>query len=467
MTVLAAAGILVSLAQTLIVPLIGELPRIFDTSAANASWIITSTLLAGAVSTPIMGRLADLYGKKPMLMVAIIAFVAGSIACALAPNLGVMILGRTLQGVASGMVALGISMLHQLLPKDRAGAAIALMSSSMGIGGALGLPVSAAVAQFADWRILFWSVGIAGILVAIAIAVVIRPVPQAKTDATFDIVGAIGLAVGLVALLLGVSKGSEWGWTSPTTLGALAIAVVVLLAWGWYELKLRFPLISLRTAIIPTVLFTNLASIMFGFVMYAINLVVPQIMQLPVSLGYGLGQSMVLMGLWVMPIGIGMMLVSKLGAEISRTRGPRTTLMLAGLVIAAGYGAIMIILATMGNRTPGDASDTVVYLTLALMSLCAAVTGAGIGFAFGAMPALIMGAVPPSEVAAANGFNSLMRSLGTTSAAAVIGVILASMMHEYGGFHVPTLSGFFTVLGIAVGAALAGTALAALVPRRP
>lgn len=464
--VLAAAGILVSLAQTLIVPLIGELPRMFDTSAANASWIITSTLLAGAVSTPITGRLADLYGKKLMLLIAIGAFVAGSIACALADSLGVMVLGRSLQGVASGMVPLGISILHEILPREKAGAAIALMSSSMGIGGALGLPIAAGVAQFADWRILFWAVGAAALIVGVAIAIVIRPRPQGRSGASFDIAGAIGLAIGLVALLLGVSKGGEWGWASPLTLGLFGVAVVVLALWGWYELRLRHPLISLRTAVIPTVLFTNLASIMFGFVMYAMNLVVPQVMQLPVALGYGLGQPMVIMGLWMMPLGIGMMAVAKMGSEISRTRGPRVTLMLAGIVIAVGYGVIALVLATIGNRAPGDASASLILTTILLLTVGSTLSGCGIGFAFGAMPALIMGTVPAAEVAAANGFNALMRSLGTTSAAAVIGVILASMMHEAGGVLVPTLGGFLVSLAVAVGAALAGTGLAAAIPRK-
>ncbi|MHA3722663.1 MFS transporter [Leucobacter sp. HY1910] len=463
--VLASAGILVSLAQTLIVPLIGELPSMFDTSAANASWIITSTLLAGAVATPIAGSLADLYGKKLMMLSAVGAFVAGSIACALAHSLGVMVLGRTLQGLASGMVPLGISILHELLPPERAGAGIALMSSSMGIGGALGLPIAAGVAQFADWRILFWGVGAAAVLVGAAIAVVIRPRPQGRSGASFDVAGAIGLAVGLVALLLGVSKGSEWGWSSPLTLSAFAVAALVLPLWGWYELRVRHPLISLRTAMIPTVLYTNLASIMFGFVMYAMNLVLPQVMQLPVALGYGLGQPMVIMGLWMMPLGIGMMAVSKLGAEISRTRGPRVTLMLAGVVIAVGYGLIAVVLATLGNRTPGEASAAVVITTLVLLAIGSTISGCGIGFAFGAMPALVMGAVPASQVAATNGFNALMRSLGTTSAAAIVGVILASMMHEAGGVLVPTLGGFLVSLAVGVGAALAGTALAAAIPR--
>ncbi len=285
--VLALTGIVVSLAQTLVVPILGQLPQIFSTSAANTSWIVTVTLLAGAVATPVLGRLGDMYGKKRMLLVAITPFIIGSVICALSTSLAPMILGRALQGLANGMVPLGISLLHDVLPPGRVGSAIALMSSSMGIGGALGLPIAAAVTQFADWRVLFWATAAVACVAAIALWRILPAGRRPATSASFDSVGVVGLAVGLVALLLGVSKGSQWGWGSTITIGCLVFAVVVLLAWGRYELGRPHALVDLRTTARPVVLLTNLASILVGFAMYAMNLILPQVMQLPVALGYG------------------------------------------------------------------------------------------------------------------------------------------------------------------------------------
>lgn len=464
--VLAAAGIVVSLAQTLVVPIIGSLPAIFDTDASSASWIITVTLLAGAVSTPVLGRLADMYGKKRMLLIAIAPFVVGSIVCALAADLGTMIVGRGLQGLATGMVPLGISLLHDVLPKERAGSAIALMSSSMGIGGALGLPIAAGVAEFASWRVLFWATAVAAALLTAAIWWVI-PVREPRGHAHgFDFVGAVGLAVGLVALLLGVSKGADWGWSSVPTIACLAVAVIVLAAWGRYEWRRPGSLVDLRTTVKPVVLLTNVASILIGFVMYAMNLIIPQVMQLPVDLGYGLGQSMVQMGLWIAPMGLGMMAVSNLGAWISRTRGPRITLTIAGVVIAIGYGATAVILATIGDRAAGGAAGGMILTTLILLLLSTAVTGCGVGLAFGSMPALIMSAVPAHEKAAANGFNSLMRSLGTTASAAVIGAVLASTTATVGGHVVPAHSAFVVALMIGCGVAIVAAIVAATIPSK-
>lgn len=458
---LAAAGITVSLAQTLVIPIIGRLPEIFDSTAANASWIITATLLVGAVATPVMGRLADMYGKKKMMLFSLIPFILGSVVCALSMDLIPMIIGRGLQGLGSGLIPLGISLMHDLLPREKAGAAIALMSSSMGIGGALGLPLAAGIAQFASWRVLFWFTAVVAITVGLAIWRVIPAVTPATRSGGFDYFGALGLASGLIALLLAVSKGSEWGWGSALTIGLLISAALILVGWGWFETRQSAPLIDLRTTARPVVLMTNIASILIGFTMYAMNLILPQVIQLPVSLGYGLGQSMLQMGLWLIPMGMGMMLVSNAGAAISAARGPRVTLTLSGVVIAAGYALTAVVLATIGNRAPATEADGgAVLATLILFSACSLVVGVGIGFAFGSMPSLIMGAVPAAEKAAANGFNSLMRSLGTTASSAVIGVVLASMMNN----GVPTLGGFLTTLIIGCCAALVAAVISYFIP---
>lgn len=376
-----------------------------------------------------------------------------------------MILGRGLQGVASGMVPLGISILHDVLPRERAGKAIALMSSSMGIGGALGLPLAAAIAQFANWRILFLTVAILGVGVGFALTWILPGSHNPRREERFDLFGAFGLALGLAPALLAISKGADWGWASAATIGCAAAGLAVPVGWGVYQSKATAPLINLRTVALPPVLLTNLASILIGFTMFALNLLVLPVMQLPIETGYGLGQSMVAMGVWVMPVGFGMMAVSGLGAKISRERTPKTTLIIAGLVTAAGYGGTALILATIGNRAPGSAPETTVLLTLILLATAGIVVGGGIGLAFGSIPALIMAAAPPEETAAANGVNSLMRSLGTTSSSTVLGVLLASFTREVGGgVSAPTLSAYLFGLITAALFALLASLLAAAIP---
>ncbi|WP_306213413.1 MFS transporter [Actinoplanes sp. RD1] len=449
--VLAFAGITGAIMQTVVTPLIGELPQLLHTTSANATWVITATLLAAAVFMPVIGRLGDMYGKKRVLLICCAPLFIGSVLCALSTALVPMVIGRGLQGVGMGMIPLGISLLRDVLPQDKLGSSIALLSASLGIGGGLGLPLSAAVAEYADWRVLFWGAAVAAVLIAVLIWRIVPTAPVFAKGQKFDYVGALSLGAGLIGVLLSVTKGASWGWGSPTTLILLAGGIVVLLAWGWWERRHHDPLIDLKVSARPQVLLTNTASLLIGFAMYAQSLAVPQLLQLPVATGYGLGQSMLAMGLWLLPAGLTMMAVSPFGARISAARGPKFTLAVGSLVIAAGYGVSLALLGT----------------TWGLMAV-AIVTNAGVGLAYGAMPALIMGAVPRSETGAANSFNTLMRAMGSSIASAVIGVVLAQMTTSFAGRPLPSENGFRVTMLIGCAVALLASAIAATIPaRRP
>ncbi|MFD7750108.1 MFS transporter [Streptomyces sp. NPDC059698] len=450
--ILAFAGIVAALTQTLVVPLIAELPKMFDTSASNASWVITATLLAAAVATPVAGRLGDMYGKRRMLLLSLAPLILGSVVCALSSSVVPMIAGRGLQGLGMGVVPLGISLLRDVVPAEKLGPSIAIMSASMGVGGALGLPFAAAVAENTSWRVLFWVVAALALAVGALILALVPGDRPAARSGSFDLLGAVGLGAALVCLLLAVSKGADWGWSSAATLSLFAAVAVLLPAWGRWELRRSDPLVDLRVTVRPQVLMTNTASVLVGFAMYAQSLVVPQLLQLPEATGYGLGQSMLAMGLWMAPAGLMMMAMSPVGAKLSAAKGPKVTLAVGSLLIAAGYGLSVPLI---GSGSP--------WSLLVVTLVC----NSGVGFAYGAMPALVMGAVPRSETASANSFNALMRSIGTSFAAAVIGVVLSRMTTDFGGFPLPSGNGFRAAMLIGCGVGLAAAAVAALIPVRP
>jgi len=227
---LAASGVVVAFMQTLVVPIVAVLPDLLDAAPSDASWAITVTLLTSAVVTPVGGRLGDLYGKRPVFLASLALLVVGSVIAAAGITLQTVIIGRGIQGFAMAVIPLGISIMRDVLPPRRASNGIALMSTTLGMGGAIGMPVAAVVAQQASPAMLFWIAAVLGVL-AFGVAWRLVPTGARGSAARFDVPGTVGLAVGLVCLLLAITKGSTWGWASPTTLGLFTASAVVLTGW--------------------------------------------------------------------------------------------------------------------------------------------------------------------------------------------------------------------------------------------
>ncbi|GLZ45162.1 hypothetical protein Acsp06_13470 [Actinomycetospora sp. NBRC 106375] len=448
-TVLSSVGLVASLCLTLVVPLVSQLPRLLETSAATASWVITSTLLAGAVATPIAGRLGDMVGKRRVLLATLGLLVVGSVLCAVTADLVPVLVGRSLQGVAVSAVPLGISLMRDTLPPARLGSGIALMSATLGIGGGLGLPLAAIIVQLADWHALFWVAGGLGLVGVVLVALVI-PESTTRTGGRFDAGGAVVLSIGLIGLLLAVSKGAEWGWTSAATLTSAAIAVVALLGWGFYELRVRDPLVDLRLNARRAVLLPNLISIPVGVAMFTGMVVFPQLLTAPVASGHGLGMSLLAAGVTLAPMGLVMMAMSPVTARISAAAGPRTSLWIGLVVIAVAYLAGIFLVGAAWQ-----------------VSLVIAVIGAGVALSYGSLPALIMRAVPTTRTAAANGLNTLMRSIGTSAASAVAAVVLSASTVAVGDTLVPSLGAIRTTLLIAAGCAVLALLVSFAVPSLP
>ncbi|MBB4141044.1 MFS family permease [Microbacterium invictum] len=443
--VLALAGLSSSFMFTLVVPIQAKLPELLNASREDTAWVVTATLLAAAVMTPIAGRLGDMYGKRRIVLVLLATLVLGSLIAAVSPGIVGVVIGRTLQGAVTGVVPLGISILRDVLHQDRVGSAIALISATMGVGGALGMPLSALITEYSDWHALFWvSAGLGAIVFALVLLIV--PVSVLRTAGRFDYLGAAGLAVGLTGILLAVSRGNEWGWTSPVVLACGIGGAIVLLAWGWYELRIEAPLLDLRVAARRPVLLTNLASVAMGFALFTSNVAYPQILELPPPAGFGL--SLLAASLIIAPSGLVMMLLSPVSGRLSLTIGPKALFLLGASALIAAYGFTLLF------------SSEVWHLLVANLLI-----GVGIGFGFASMPMLIMRSVPQSETGASNGLNALFRSLGTSTAAAVIGAVLASMSVAQDGVQVPTAEAFRWAYLLGGGGAVAALVIALFIPR--
>ncbi len=447
-TLLSLAGLVAALQTTLVIPLLPDFPELLDVSGGDATWLVTIALLTGAVATPIVSRLADMYGKRRMMVLALSMMVVGSLIAAIGGSYLAVLIGRALQGFSSALIPVAMAVLRDVLPREKVAGAVALTSSTMGIGGALGLPAAGVLYDSFGWASVFWVSAASGCLLLLGILLVV-PASATGTRNRFDIVGAILLSVALTALLLGISKGPAWGWSSPQTIASLVAAIAVLALWAPHELRLPAPMVDLRISMHRPVLLTNIAGFFVGFAAYANTLSTTQQLQLPEITGFGFGLSAAAAGLCMVPGGIAMLIFSPLSARMTSRLGGRATLVTATLVMTAAY-AFRI------------AFDDTVFLII----VGAVLVSIGNAMAYATMPALIMAAVPLTETAAANGLNSLLRTIGSSGMSAVVAALLTGLTVELAGRSFPAHGAIVAMFAIAGAATFMATLAAVFLPKQ-
>ncbi|MEU4076303.1 MFS transporter [Streptomyces venezuelae] len=428
---LSLAAMVVSMMQTLPVPILGLIRTDLGTSTANVSWVTTATLLSAAVFTPLLGRFGDQHGKKPTLVAVLGVMVAGSVVAALATSLPLLILGRVLQGAATAIFPLALSVLREEVRPQKLPGAMSLVSGTLAFGSGLALVATGLLTSGsgADYRSAFWMATGFAALALIAVLLLV-PATRHKTGGRTDFLGALTLGITLLLLLLPISQGHEWGWTSGRTLGSFAGAAVMAAVWVFTELKVREPLVDMKMFVHRPVLMANLAGVLVGFGMFANFLGVSYLVQMPEALtGYGFGATILRASVeFLLPGAIVSLLASPIGGQLVRHRGPRTALGLAAGLGALGFAWLAL-----------DHAHTASVIGAGI------VVGAAVSFGYAAMPAVIMASVPHHQSGIANGINSISRSTGSAIGSAVVTTILASKTLEHlpaGAPALPAESGF-------------------------
>ena len=433
--------------QTLVVPLLPGFRRILGVSVDDASWLVTATLLASAVATPIVSRSADMYGKHKMMVACLGIMVAGSVLAAVGGSFVWLIIGRTLQGFAAALIPVGISIMRDELPREKMGSAVALMSATLGIGSAMGLPLAGVLYESLGWASIFWVSAAAGALLLVAVALVV-PESKVRTPGRFDYAGALVLSAALAALLLAISKGGSWGWGSGPVLLLFLTAAILLAAWVPYELRVSQPMVDLRTSGRRPVLMTNVASLLIGFAMFANMLLTTQQLQLPVVTGYGFGLNVITAGLCMVSSGLAIVVFAPISGRIIRVFGGKSALIAGAVVMIVGYvGRVFF------------------YDSIAWVIIGSTVVSVGTAIAYAAMPTLIMGTVPITATASANGLNSLVRSIGTSTSSAAVAAVLTSVTMTIGAERLPAFDAFKDVFWMAALASAASILAAVFIPR--
>jgi predicted MFS family arabinose efflux permease len=353
-----------------------EIQRDLHTTQSTVIWIITAYLLSASVFTPILGRLGDRVGKDKVLSFVLIALAVGLAVSAIAPNIGVMLVGRVIQGFGGGIFPLAFGIVRDEVPRERVAGAVGILASLLAVGLGLGAVLAGPIVDILDYRALFWLPMVLVVMAAVAAFLVIPPSPT-RSPGQFSWAASVLLGAWLVLLLVPLSEASKWGWGSARVLGMFVAAVVLAVAWVVVEAKAANPLIDMRMMRIPAVWTTNLVSLLFGVAMYGMIGFLPAFLQTPSAAGYGFGASITKAGLLMLPMSVTMFLAGVATPALSHRAGARKILVGGTIITLASF----VILVLAHNR------QWEILLAMAIL-------GVGFGAAFATMSNVIVAAVP-------------------------------------------------------------------------
>ena len=450
---LTLAGTAFAFQQTMVVPALPVIQRELDTTTTWATWVLTVFLLVASVATPVLGKLGDQYGKERLLVISLALFLAGCVGCAVAWSIWSLIAFRALAGTGAAVFPLSFAIIRDEFPPEKVGVAIGLVSSVFGVGGGFGIVLSGLIVDHLSWRwlFIFGSIG-----VALAMVLVARFVPESpiKTPSRVDFPGAALLSGGLVAFLLALTEGENWGWSSGRIVSLFFVAAVLLVLWVLVELRVPEPMVDMRMMVRRPVLLTNITAIIAGFAMFSVFVLVPNFVETPTGLpdelaqlvDYGFGASATKAGLYLLPSAIVLLFAGPVGGLLGRKVGFKWPLAI-GMALVSVAAAML----ALWNDEPWQVVAS------------QPIFGVGIGFAFAAMATIIAQSVRPSETGVASGMNTVMRTVGGVVGGQVGAALLTA--HTIPGTTVPSVDGYEIAFALGSAAALVGAAVAVFITR--
>ena len=433
----AFAVAVVAMLQTVSIPLLPALTSAFDTSIASVSWVATSTLIVGAAANPIIGRAGDMYGKRRLVLACLAVAVAGCILAATAGSLVLVVVGRAVQGLASGVIPLAYGVIRDTVPSRRLGRAVALVTAAgAGIGAGLGPVVMGVVLSEHGWRSAFWLIAALLVVAMVAVAATTRS-GGPRVPARFDVPGAVVLAVALVVILLAITNGARWGWVSAPVV-ALVLAAVTMMAW-WvrWERSRADPVVDLAINGRGPVLLAHLGGVMVGCATFAQYITTFALVVMPAESGYGFGRSLAVAGLLQLPGALVLTAAVVLTSRLRAVIAPTSLLALGAALIVAGFG--------LGIVRHGSLAD---------LALSIVVVSAGLGFGQCAAPILILEHVDLAHTAAVNAVSALARVAGSVLASALVSTVLAAASVMVAGVEQPAEWAFQVAYAIGAAPAL-------------
>ena len=426
---LALLSVITALVSSLGAPLVPTIARTENVSISAAQWTLTIALLTGAVSTPLVGRLGNNRLRRRSLVLGMVVVTSGNLLAALPIGFTGLLVGRAMQGVGVSLAPLALGVAREFVAPADMHRAISRLSVAAVTGAGLGYPVTSLFADRLGLSAAFWFGFACSALTLAATIVVVPPSTSTVTD-TVDWLGGLLLTIGTATLLLVLTQGSHWGWTSPTLVGLTVCAACTLTAFVVRTLYVSYPLVDLRLAVRKGVAAANVTALAAGTAMYLVQSLIMLLVQADPSSGYGLGKSVTVAGMLLTPYAV----FSVLGNRITRFLFLSHRLR-PDHVLPVGC-SIYLLATVMLLFAHTDVSALLLVMALA---------GLGSGCTFTAMPGLLVRYVPIHETGSAMAFNQVLRFLGFSTGSA----LTLTLLQEFADDGEMTASAFQASLAVA------------------
>jgi EmrB/QacA subfamily drug resistance transporter len=375
-------------------------------------WLFSVYLLAQAVTVPIYGKLADVFGRKPVMLVGIGLFLVGSVLCGIAWSMGALIAFRAVQGLGAGAVQpMSMTIVGDLYSLEERARVQGYIASVWGISSVVGPTLGGVFSEYVSWRWIFW-VNIPLCLIA-AVTIGLRFTEHLeRRRPRIDYAGAGVLTVALTLLILGVLEGGQaWAWSSPQSIAVLALGVVLLALFVVIERRAADPVVPLRLLRNRLLVATNLVAACVGAVLMGLTSYVPTFVQ------DVLGTGPLVAGFALAALTLGWPLSASQSGRVYLRLGFRATALIGATVVVVGCALLLLLDESSGVAQVGAASFVI-----------------GLGMGFAAAPTLIaaQSAVQWQQRGVVTGTNMFFRSAGSAVGVAVFGAIANATLGRSG-----------------------------------
>ncbi|MVU77234.1 MFS transporter [Nocardia sp. ET3-3] len=415
-------------------------------STAQIQWVVAVQFMATAVSVPVLGRLGDLYGHRRILRIALACIAIGATLVALAHTLPVLLIGRVLGGTTAALLPLEIALCRDRLNHKENRRAVALLAAALALGSLLGTLLTGPIYHFmGDVRYVLW-VFVA--LVAACVLISWTAVPESgkrSTDA-MDWPGAVLLGGALVIFLAAVSKGRSLGWGSPLIPAAVLVALALFGVWVRVERRRPDPLIDIRAVANRAVAPHLVSAFIFGVSLLAAPIVsIAYLDSAPEKTGYGFHLEAWQLSIWAGIPHVLAFATSTIAATVAGRIGMRRMLCLAFVLIAIGYGGLMV-----------------AHASLPLFGLAYAIAGAGAGLALAGLPTVIVESSATDRSAGTVAVYNNVYTIGGSVASAGFSALLGALVLPHTAL--PSVTAYLAVWGLCAAGAVIAAVLTLTAP---